>query len=178
MKFVKDRQSLLLLAALLAFGLLVSDKLIFSPLARVWKQRSARIASLEKSINNGALLLERAGSIEERWKMMKEGALPANSSEAESQVFQSVERWKQASRISFTGFTPQRRRASEDHTALEYRADGFGDLQAISQFIYGLERDPLPLRVEDLQITSRDDLGQQLTIQVRFSGLLLEDNSR
>lgn len=178
MKLGKDRQGILILAALIGLGLLVSDKLIFSPLIRLWKERNARIESLRKSVNTGALLLERASGIEQRWASMKKTALPSDTSEAENQILKSVERWAQESRISFTSIKPQWKRSADDYTTLECRADAFGDLQSVSRFIYALERDPLALRIEDLQVTARDNLGQQLSLGVRFSGLLLEEDNQ
>ena len=56
---IENRQQLLAVVAIVAVTLLASDKLLFSPLARAWNARSARIAELKRSVSQGALLLER-----------------------------------------------------------------------------------------------------------------------
>ena len=61
---------------------------------------------------------------------------------------------------------------------LECRADAFGSIQSLARFLYELERDPLALKVDELEITARDSEGQQLSLSVRFSGLLLTANPR
>jgi len=56
---------------------------------------------------------------------------------------------------------------------LECRADGFGSIEAVSRFLYEIEKDNLPLRVESVEITARDNNGQQLALALQVSGLLL-----
>ena len=56
---------------------------------------------------------------------------------------------------------------------LECRADAFGSIQAVTRFLYEVEKDSLALRVEAVEITARDNDGQQLTIGLQVSGLQL-----
>jgi hypothetical protein len=56
---------------------------------------------------------------------------------------------------------------------LECRADAFGSIQAVSRFLYEVERDPLALKVEVVEIMPRDTAGQQLTLGLQVSGLVL-----
>ncbi len=170
---IKNREKLLTITAAVAIGLLVGDRLVRAPLARVWTERANRIAMLTKSLSQGAMMLDREKVIQERWANIKSNALPANVSVAENRVLKSVDRWARESRISFTSIKPQWKENAEDFMTLECRADAFGSIQSLARFLYELERDPLALKVEELEITARDTEGQQLSLGVRFSGLLL-----
>jgi hypothetical protein len=58
-------------------------------------------------------------------------------------------------------------------TTLECRASATGDIQSLSKFIYDAEKDPLAVKVESVEITSRDNNGQQLSLVLQVSGLVL-----
>ncbi len=174
---IKSREHLLAIAAIAIVALLVGDRLVLTPLTQAWKARSARVVSLQKSIQKGALLLDREQTIRERWSMMETNTLPATVSAAENSVLKAVDRWAQASRISFTSIKPQWKEPSPEFKTLECRADAFGNLSSVARFLHELETDPLALKIEEIEITSRDNEGQQLSLAVRFSGLLLTEKN-
>ena len=60
---------------------------------------------------------------------------------------------------------------------LECRADASGSLSALTRFLYEIEKDPLALRIDSLEITARDNTGQQLSLNLQVSGLLLTTTS-
>jgi hypothetical protein len=170
---IKNRQQVLGLVAIVAVALLAGDKFVRAPLVARWKERTARIAELEKSVNQGTLVLGREDIIRSRWDHMRTNMLPNNASEAENEVLRAFERWSQESRISITSIKPQWKRAADDYMTLECRADAYGSIQALTRFLYAVEQDPLALKVESMEITSRDNEGQQLSLALQVSGVLL-----
>lgn len=170
---IESRQQMLAVVAIAAVALLASDKLVFTPLAHAWKTRAARIAELRQSLNQGALLLEREQAIRARWEGMKTNTLPPNVSAAENEVLKAFERWSREARISVTSIKPQWKRNGDEYLTLECRADAFGSLSALTRFLYEVEKDPLALKVEAVEIAARDNDGQQLSLGLHVSGLLL-----
>jgi hypothetical protein len=170
---IKNRQQFLGIAAVVGVAILVSDKLIITPLINGWKARSEQIAELRKSVNQGGVLLQRENAIRSRWERMRTNTLPDNISAAENEVLQAFERWSQDSRISISSIKPQWKKAGDDYMTLECRADAFGTMQTLTRFLYDVEKDPLALKVDSVEITSRDNDGQQLSLAVQVSGLLL-----
>jgi hypothetical protein len=104
---------------------------------------------------------------------MRTNTLPASVSAAENEVLKGFERWSQESRISISSIKPQWKQGGDDFMTLECRADAFGNIQALTRFLYELEKDPLALKVEAVEITTRDNDGQQLTLGLQVSGLQL-----
>jgi len=51
--------------------------------------------------------------------------------------------------------------------------DASGDLATLSRFIYDIENDPMALKFESVELSSRDDAGRELTMGIRVSGLVL-----
>lgn len=170
---LKNRQQLLGVVAVAAVALLVGDRLVFTPLVRNWKARSERIAELKKSVTQGTLLLDREKSIRERWGYMRTNTLSGEVSVAENQVLKAFDRWSQESRIGINSIKPQWKRNADDYMTLECSVEAFGSLPALTRFLYDIEKDPVALRVDAAQITARDDNGEQLTLGLQVSGLLL-----
>ncbi|HYV30911.1 MAG TPA: GspMb/PilO family protein [Candidatus Binatia bacterium] len=170
---IENRQQALAVVAVVAVTLLVGDKLVVTPLVSRWKERGARISELTKAVNQGSLVLAREQAIRNRWDNMRTNTLPENVSAAENELLKAFERWSQASRISIASIKPQWKRTSDDYVTLECRADAFGSIQALTRFLYDVEQDPLALKVEAVEITTRDNDGQQLSLGLQVSGLQL-----
>jgi len=168
-----NRQQLLGVLAIEAVSLLVLDRLVITPLTRTWKDHTEQIEKMNKSVQQGSQILAREKVIRERWSNMQTNTLASEVSVAENQVLRSFDHWSQDSHISVNGIKPQWKRASDDYATLECRVDAAGNLSQISRFLYEIEKDPLGLKLDIVEITARDDRGQQLTLGLQVSGLQL-----
>jgi len=171
---MNSRQRRLAVVALLGIGLLVGDRLVLSPLVQGWKTRVEAIAQLKRAVNDGSLLIQRETAIRTRWNEMRTNTLDSQISVAESQVLKAFDRWSRDSGVSISSLRPQWKRGGEGFATLECRADAGGDLSTLTRFLYAAESDPLALRVELVELTARDTEGQQLTLVLQVSGLVLQ----
>jgi hypothetical protein len=170
---IHNRQQLLAVIAITAIAFLAADRLLITPLAASWQQRSARLHDLKQAVSQGALLLEREDTIRSRWERMRSQSLPAQLSVAQDLVLKSFDRWAQESGASIGSIRPQWKTPEPGYSLLECRADASGKLENLARFLYALEKDPLALKVELLEMTSNDNNGQQITLTLQVSGLLL-----
>ena len=174
----KNRQHLLMLAAIAVVALFLGERVIFTPMVNSWKARSARITELKTKVHNGEALQERGKSLTERWAEMKTNALPADAATAESHVLRAFEKWSQASGVSVSSIRPTWKRAGDDYMTLECRADIAGNLPDVTRFLYEVEHDPLGVKVDSADIATRDTDGAQITLGLQVSGLQLIPNPR
>ncbi|MDW7980593.1 MAG: GspMb/PilO family protein, partial [Verrucomicrobiales bacterium] len=128
---------------------------------------------LRAEVANGEALLARENAIRERWAQMRTNALAGEPSVAENQVFKAFERWAQDSRITINSIKPQWKKPADDFMTLECSVEANGNISALTRFLYNIERDPLAIRITAMQITARDDSGEQLTLNLQVSALLL-----
>lgn len=171
---IKNRQQLLIIVAGVAFGLLIADALVLTPLVNSWKARSVRIADLRKKVDDGEKLLKRADALTSRWAGMQANVLPRNNNSlAEQQVLTAFDKWSQDARISVNSITPQWKRDNEEYQTLVCRMDAAGTVGTLARFLFNVERDPMALKVESVEITSRDKDGQNLSLSLQISGLVL-----
>ncbi len=170
---IKNRQQFLLAAAIAAVALLAGDRLVLSPLVNAWSGRAKRIEELRKQITQGKLLVQREQSIRSRWQQMSANTLPRTTSAAEQQVFKAIDQWAQGSGVVISAITPQWKHDSDDYMSFDCRVDAAGDLGKLSRFLYSVERDPMALKLELVEFGARDKEGQQLSLGLQLSGLVL-----
>ncbi len=170
---LNKRQQLLAILAITMVGLFVADKLVFSPLLRSWDQRSKHVITLKEAVREGTETLKRERALREQWDAMRTNTLAGAKPEAESQMLKAFERWSQAGGVSVSSIRPQWKEAEDDYRTLECRADVAGSLSAITRFLFQIERDPLGVKVDSLELTTRNTEGSQLALVIQVSGLLL-----
>jgi hypothetical protein len=66
-----------------------------------------------------------------------------------------------------------KRGSSDDYSTLECRVDAAGTLQTLTRFLYEIEKSPLALKVESVEVTTRDNNGEQIALGILVSGLRL-----
>ncbi|MGE3311355.1 MAG: hypothetical protein AB7O66_15415 [Limisphaerales bacterium] len=174
----RNRQHLLILVAALAVGLWVADQWILTPLIRSWKARSEKIAELRKSVARGQALIRDESEIRDSWDRARTNSLSLEPSIAENQLLKAFDAWSRESGVSISGLRPQWKRTEKDYATLECRADVSGNLPALTRFLFEAEIDPLGIRVESVELTTRDPNGSQLTLALQVSGLQLQRSKR
>jgi hypothetical protein len=171
----KSREQLLGILAVTAVLLMVGDKFIVQPLTAGWAARNKRIADLEKQVAEGTGKLDRERAIRDRWAAMRATALTNNVSAAEGQALRAFERWGRDANVTVSGLKPAWKKTSdrEEHQTLECRADATGSLSSLARFLYQIEKDPLAMKVDVVELTTRDTEGRNLTLSLQLSGLVL-----
>jgi len=170
---IKNRQQILIVVTLGIVALFAADKILFTPLGKLWSDRSAQITRLRKDVATGKQLVNRERWLREDWSRMKTNALTNNPSLAEQKVFKSLEKWSQESHLSVSSIAPQWKRDSDDYSTLQCRVEATGNMTAVSQFLYDIEKDPMALRLENIEVSSRDNEGLQLALGLQVSALVL-----
>lgn len=167
-----SRQRLLLISCGLLVGLLIFDRLLLGPALAHWRTRSSEIVTLERTLQTGRGVVESRERTEAAWHRLREGALPRDPSTAEQRLLSSLETWARAEGVELTGLRPRWRKASAtDASLLECRLDASGSFPALVRLLGELEKSPLALRVESIELTSRDDSGQRLSLALSVTGL-------
>jgi hypothetical protein len=170
---IENRQKMLVIATLAALGLLVGDSLVFEPMVKWWSARSKEIADLRAQVKNGKSLLAREQGIRANWEQKRSNTLPDNSAVAEQQLISAFTGWSRDSGVEITGILPQWKNDADEYQTLNCRVEVAGTLTTLSQFLYFVERGPMALKLDSMELSARDTGGQQLTLGIQVSGLAL-----
>lgn len=174
---IKNRQTLLMIVAGAALALLIGDSLIMEPLRASWKVRADRIKKYEQDVKDGNALIAQKYRLEHRWQQMQTNTLPADPSLARNELLKALERWEQDSRLKIDRIAPQWK-TGDDYTTLECRVDASGTMDAALRFLYDLEKGPPGLKVDVVEISAHDNNGQQLSLGIQLTGLILSQTKQ
>jgi hypothetical protein len=170
----KNREKILFIAVAVGVGLLVLNYLVYNPLAASWSSRQENIKSLRAQISEGVALKAHAASIEQHWNQMFTNTLPANPTLAESQLFKAFQGWAQSSRVVLVSQKPQQKDSDDpSYNNEEWHADVTGSINQIFNFLYSVESSPIGLKVDAVDLSTRDERGAQLALGLTVSGLIL-----
>ncbi len=170
---IENRQQFLTVLVVVAAALLVGNSLIYEPLSKWWSARSQQVVRLRKQVDDGDRLRQRAGGIRGQWEQMRTNTLPNNASLAEQQLLKAFDTWSHDSGATITGILPQWKKDADEYQTLNCRVEASGNLGTLSQFLYAIEKDPMALQLESVELSARDTGGQQLTLGLQISGLVL-----
>ena len=174
---LNKRQQLLAIVDIAAVGLFMADKIIITPLTKSWDARSKRITELKTKVQDGEGLLKREKSWRDQWSQMRSNLLSNDKAVAETQMYKAFDRWSRDGGVSVSSIRLQWKEAEDDYKTVEGRADVGGNLPSIAHFLYQLEHDPLGVKVDSMELTSRNTDGSQLAMIIQVSGLLINEKS-
>jgi hypothetical protein len=67
---------------------------------------------------------------------------------------------------------------STNYMTLNYRVEASGSLGTLSQFLYNIEKGPVALKLDSVELSAHDNSGQQLTLGLQISGLALLQSTK
>lgn len=175
---IKNRQQLLTIAAITVVALFAADKILITPLTQFWKNRSKAIVDLREKVARGKNMVERERALRSTWERMRTNSLPTDESLAEEQVLKALRKWEKDSRVTITSISPQAKHDSDEYSTIQCRVEASGTIDAMNHFLYDLEKDPMALKLELVELSSHDTEGQQLLLGLQVSGLIFAPSAQ
>ena len=175
---LSKRERYIVAATIIAVSILVLDRYVLTPFldhrAQIGAERQNLLREMERAMNQFA----RRRQMQQEWKEMLEAGLRRDASEAESQVLHAVRNWSQESGFSLSSVKPERIVQEGELQEITFQAAGTGSMRSVALFLWQLETAPLPLKVKELQLGSRKEGADDLSLQLRISALYLPAETR
>ncbi len=175
---IKNRQDFLVVLTVAAAGLFVAVNFIFTPLQDWWSARATQIKELKTKVDGGQKLINRETFVRSSWDEMRTNALPANNSAAEQQLLKAFDTWRNVAGVELTSIMPQWKSDSTNYMTLDCRVELSGSMNTLSRYLYELEKSPLALRLDNVELSAHDKEGQQLTLGLEVNGLALMQSDK
>ena len=170
---IDNREKFLTILTIGLFEFLLAFYLILTPLGGWWSSRQTQIKELRTKVSEGQQLVKRENGIRSRWADMQTNALSANTSQAEQRFLKALDGWSHDAGAELTSIMPQWKNDSKDYLTLACRVETSGDMGSLSKLLYAMEKGPLAVKLDSLELTSRDVSGQQMTLGLEINGLAL-----
>ncbi|MFC1764533.1 hypothetical protein ACFL6U_21005 [Planctomycetota bacterium] len=172
---LSKREQLIVLVTIVVLSALVGDRYLLTPLMdklNLWSEQSQSLAT---ELNEAENLLKQRTLLERKWQKMAGDEL-VTSSESESHVLNALDRWSQETGLTLSSVKPLRiTKVKGSLHEISFAVAGSGSLQATSEFMWQIEKAPLPLRILDLQMGSANESGTEMSVQLNISALTIID---
>ena len=107
---------------------------------------------------------------------MSSNTLSPNPTKAEDQLYRAFQGWASSNSVVLVAQRPQAKPPDDPlagYSTEEWHADVTGTLTQIFNFLYAVESSPMGLKVDSIELSTRDDRGPQLALGLTVSGLIL-----
>jgi Tfp pilus assembly protein PilO len=175
---INNRQDFLVVLTVAVVILAVTVNFIIPPIAGWWSDRQKQIRDLRDEVRDGTQMIRREDVIRKNWEDKQANALPSNVSDAEQQFLKAMDAWSRDSGAKITTVMPQWKSDSTNYMTLDCRVESEGDLGALSRFIYDIERGPMAVRLDSVELSAHDNEGQMMTLGMELNGLALLQNNK
>lgn len=166
---LSKRESVIAVGALLALSLLAADQYVLTPLMDSYAAMESEKQRLVLELQSAARLFRRRRLMARRWEEMTAGGLAADSSVAEGRVLHAVRDWAQETGLTLSSLKPERGEERQELGEITVLASGTGPMRSVARFLWRVESAELPLRVREMQIGSRTEGTDDLSLQLSLS---------
>ena len=170
---LSKREQYVALAALAAILLLAADRYLLVPLIESGAALDAEQARLVGELENATRLFQRRRHLARRWDELTAGGLTDDPAEAESRLLHALRNWAQQEGLELSAMKPERTEQDGRVREIGVTASGTGTMTAVSRFLWRMETAELPLRIRKLQLGSRKEGADELSLQLGASTLYL-----
>jgi hypothetical protein len=174
---LSKRERYIAVLSVSALAILALDRLALEPLMAQKQALEGRIAAARLQIAQDTRLLATSRRLNTKWANMLKAGLRKDASEAESQVLHNVRDWAQDAQISLSSVKPERTEKEKDFYKITLRATGTGSMSQIGRFLWRIQTAPVPARITDLQINSRKEGTDDLSLTLGVSTIYLAPES-
>ena len=157
-------------AAVLSFAF---DRSILTPLLDRRAATGAEKQEALRRMENASSLLDQSGRMGLKWQGMVAAGFKGDAGEAESTLMRALRTWSEDSRLTLSSLKPERLAQEGPLSRVSIQVVGQGAMQSVARFLWLVETSEHPLKIEQMQLGSRKEGRDDLSLQLRLSALYI-----
>ncbi len=170
---LSKRERYVAVVALAAIALLVADRAIVTPLLESGAALATERRQLVQELESASRLFQRRNQLARKWEELTAEGLTPSAAGAESQILHAIRNWASEAGLALSSVKPDRSDKDGRLRRISVLVSGTGTMRAAARFLWQMETTDLPLRIHELQIGSRKEGTDDLSLQVKVSTLYL-----
>jgi len=170
---LSKRERYLVIAAVLGALIFLLDRYVATPLLDWRAGLKAEEQGLVNELENVTRVFERRKLMEQRWKDMLASGLGKDVAKAESRVLHALQDWSQESGLALSALKPEGITQKDGIQEIAFQAVGTGPMTSVARFMWLVEETSLPLKIKQMQLGSRKEGVDDLSLQLQVSMLCL-----
>jgi hypothetical protein len=172
---LSKREKYIGIGAAAAIAILVLDQFVISPYFDAVDQLNRDLTKASQTVADNSLVFERQHKLQKVWADMQTGGLQVDESQADSQAQMAILNWAQRSDMAVTALTTEHVSQEKAFEVLTYDVTATGSTPGMARLLWALETATIPLRVNELQVSSRPENTDNLTVRMNVSTLSLPE---
>ncbi|MGA3066688.1 MAG: GspMb/PilO family protein [Tepidisphaeraceae bacterium] len=165
------------IGAIAAVALLLLDQFVLSPYFDQLDTVSQATDKAVRQISDNADLVAKQIKLEKVWTEMQNGGLQVDESKADSQAQLAMLQWAQRANMVVTALKTEHVAQEKAFEVLSYDITVTGSTPGLARLIWAFETATIPLRVNEIQISSRPENTDNLTVRMNVSTLSLPETN-
>ena len=165
------REKIIVAAAVAVLGVLVLDLYVLTPLMDEWGAVKVRRDRLVAKTAQAGSLLRRRRLLGRTWRRMLAEGMTPDPAAAESQVLRSLRNWSADTGLRLSSLRPERSTEDSKLPEITVHAAGTGSMASVSRFLWRIETAKSPVKIKMLQLGSRRDGTDSLSLHLKVSTL-------
>ncbi len=172
MVFTK-RERVIIAVTVAAVCLLVLDWYVLTPVLDGREAVRAEKDRLVVALQKDQALLRRRKRLGPKWRGMVSGGMRRNPAEAESQILRAIQGWSTDMGVRLASLRPERSTEKTELPEITIHVAGTGSMMAVSRLLWRIETAKIPIKIKMLQLGSRKDGTDDLSLHLKVSTLYL-----
>jgi hypothetical protein len=165
------REQFIFMATILVVAILLLDRFVVTPLLEQSGAAQQQLASLSHTLESEQLLLQRQHQMSQKWDAMRASGLEKDAAAAESQLLHIYRQWSSEAGLTLISLKPERPNEGKYLREVVLQASSTGPMKAVSRFLWLAETAKTPIRIKQLQLGSRKEGADDLSLTVTWSTL-------
>ena len=157
----------------LLLAALALDRAFVSPLLARHATAQDRIEAATTELAAAAQLFDNEARARRRASEMAGDTLMFDAPSAESQLLNSVGQWAQESGLELNSLKLDRAEVAQGFGKLTARAAATGRTESLARFLHAVQTSPIPVRIGDINVTSRREGTDELNVQIGLATIFL-----
>lgn len=170
---LSKREKYILAIAVTVVTIFVADRYIITPFLALRAQVKAEKQSLIDKMEYATSLFKRRKLLGQKWQNMISGGLENDVSKTESKVLNAIRSWSQECGLMLSSVKPDRVVGEGNLQEITFQVAGTGTMSSVSRFLWRIETARLPFKIKDIQLGSRDEEADDMSLQLRLSAIYL-----
>lgn len=172
---LSKREKYIAIIMVLIVSLLMLDRVVLTPLFDYQSTILAESDRLNQEMNLAQTTFRKSKLMGKQWSAMQSLGLTASASACESKTLHAIRNWSQTAELDLVAFKPELSNSQSTLSEIQIHVTANGSMKQVARFIYFVETSELPIRVTDLQLGSKQNATDDLSLQVRLSVLYRSD---
>jgi hypothetical protein len=170
---LSSRERTIVFLTFSVLALFLADRFFLTPVLDRRAKSELESKDLDNQEDKANNIIGQRKRLIPRWREMTDSGLGTGAGDAEIRLLNAIQEWAQEAELNLASVKHERTENEKQFQKITWRAAGTGTMTAVSRFLFRIQDSTMPVRISDLQVGSRQEAGESLSIQVGVSTLCM-----